>query len=100
MTHRLCHGDHQRDSGALIQQYGNLTPQDLADNDARLKQEYDPGQPIELLFDQVEDAVGFADTAKAPYTPEQIVAITFNLVFKTGMFQEACRDWKRRPAVE
>ena len=36
--------------------YGDLSPQDMADNDVRLKTAYDVSQPIEVLFDQVEDA--------------------------------------------
>jgi hypothetical protein len=80
--------------------YGNITPSDLADNDAQLKSPYDPAQPIETLFDQVEDAVDLAAAAQAPYTIAQIVAYAYNNVFQTGLFADACRDWRRRPAIE
>jgi hypothetical protein len=83
----------------LYKVYGNITPSDLADNDARLKTPYDPAMPIEVLFDQVEDAVDLAAAALAPYTIPQIVAYAYNNVFQTGQFVDACRDWRRREAL-
>jgi hypothetical protein len=51
-----------------------------------------------LLFDQIEDAVAFTAVAQAPYSPVQIIAIAYTLVFTTGMLPEACRKWRRNPA--
>jgi hypothetical protein len=84
----------------LYTTYGRLTPSDLQANDARMKTNYDPNQPIEAFLDQIGDAVALADAAQAPYMPAQIVAIAYNLIFSTGMFPDACRDWRRRPTVE
>lgn len=84
----------------LYTAYGNITPADLADNDAKLKTPFDASQPIETLFEQVEDAVNLTAAAQAPYTPEQIVAYAYNTIFQTGLFPDACRDWRRRPANE
>ena len=33
--------------------------------------------------------------AQAPNTPAQIIVIAFLLVFHTGLFPDACCDWKR-----
>jgi hypothetical protein len=33
-----------------------------------------------------------ANAANAPYSPEQIVNVAYNLVYSTGMFADACRD--------
>lgn len=84
----------------LYATYGNITPADLADNDARLKAPFDPSQPIEILFDQIEDAVDLAAAAQAEYTQAQIVAYAYNLIFQTGVFHDACRDWRRRFAAD
>jgi hypothetical protein len=84
----------------LYTNYGRLTPADIQANDERLKARYDPNQPIESLFTQVEDAMEIADAANAPYSPEQIVNVAYNLVYSTGMFADACRDWRRRTAAE
>jgi hypothetical protein len=77
--------------------YGNITPADLANNDAKMKTPFDPSQPIEVLFDQIEDTADLAAAANAAYTAAQIVVYGYNLVFPTGVFIDACRDWRRRP---
>jgi hypothetical protein len=84
----------------LYDTYGNISPTDLIDNDTRMKAPYDPSQPIELLFDQFEDAIELAAAANAAYTGPQIVAYAYNTVLQTGLFTDACRDWRRRPAIE
>jgi hypothetical protein len=50
----------------LYTSYGRLNPADLQGNDTRLRNPYDPNQPIEALFDQIEDAVVLAAAAQAP----------------------------------
>jgi hypothetical protein len=84
----------------LYTNYGRLNPADLQTNDTRMRNQYDPNQPIETFYDQIEDAVALADAANAPYTPAQIVSIAYNTVFSTGMFPEACREWRRLPRAD
>jgi hypothetical protein len=84
----------------LYTNYGRLTPADVQANDHTMKAQYDPNQPIETLFDQIETAIDIADAASAPYSPEQVVTIAYTLVFGTGMFPEACRDWRRLPTAD
>jgi hypothetical protein len=80
--------------------YGNLTPTDLATNDSLFRQAYDPSQPIESLYAQIEDAIDLASAGRTPYSTEQVVANAYSLVFNTGMFPDACREWRRRPAAD
>ena len=84
----------------LLNTYGNLTPTDLASNDAFFRTAYDPSQPIESLYAQIEDAMDLAAAGRTPYTPAQVVANAYSLVFSTGMFPEACREWRRRPGAD
>jgi hypothetical protein len=53
----------------LYTTYGNITPADLANNDAKMKTPFNPSQPIKVLFDQIEDAADLAAAANAAYTP-------------------------------
>jgi hypothetical protein len=80
----------------LYTTYGRLTPADVQNNDAAMKQPYNPTKPIETLFHQIEESIDVANAAGAAYTPSQIVAISYNLIFATGMFPEACHKWRRR----
>jgi hypothetical protein len=69
----------------LYKTYGNITPADLTENDECMKAAYELLQPIEVLFDQIKDAVDLADAANAAYTIAQIIAIIYNSVFQTGL---------------
>jgi hypothetical protein len=84
----------------LLRTYGNITPTDLAENDLRFKAAYDPAEPIETLYSQLEDAMDYADAGANAYTPNQVVSNAYTLVFNTGMFPEACRDWRKLPAAD
>jgi hypothetical protein len=77
--------------------YGRITPNDLDENDKRFKKQWDANQPFEALVEQIDDAMDFASAGQAPYTPAQIVSNAYNLVFNTGLYPEACREWRRRP---
>jgi hypothetical protein len=84
----------------LYATYANINASDLLSNDKQMKADYDANQPIELLFDQIEDAVDFAAAGDCPYTPTQVTAIAYQLVFKTGLFHDECKLWKRRIAAD
>jgi hypothetical protein len=84
----------------LYNSYGNILPTDLIDNDTCMKAPCDPSQPIELLFNQFDDAIELAAAANAAYTGPQIVAYAYNTILQIGLFTDACRDWRRRPAAQ
>ena len=55
---------------------------------------------IETLFDQIEDTVDLEATENAPYMTLMVVNIVYQTVFTTGLFYNACRGWRRRPAIQ
>ena len=61
----------------LYMTHTNITPAELIENDACLKTAYDVNQPIERLFEQIEDAVEYADAGHNPYTLLQVVTNAF-----------------------
>ena len=65
----------------------------LQDNDKRLRAPYDSNQPFETLIDQIENAVDYASAGDMPYTPSQVIGISFQLVFQTGLFNDDCKLW-------
>ena len=84
----------------LYTNYGVITQLDLNENENRMKAPYDPAQPIEILFDQIETAMEYADSAGAPYTDTQTVTTAYLLIFRTGLYKDACKEWNRRPLAE
>jgi hypothetical protein len=73
-----------------------IAPTDLTQNYERLNAPYDPNQPIEMLFQQTQDARAFAVAGGHPYGAAMIVNVAYTLVFNTGLFPDACRAWQSR----
>jgi hypothetical protein len=73
-----------------------IAPTELTQNYERLNTPYDPNQPIETLFQQIQDARAFAVAGVQPYGAAMIVNVAYKLVFNTGLFPDACRVWKFR----
>ena len=84
----------------LYDNYGNISPQDISQNDSILKATYNVLQPIKSFFDQVEDVMKLAETGNTPYTTGKTVNIAFNIIFKIGKFADDCKLRNRCPAVE
>ena len=80
----------------LMQSYGNITPNDLSHNDTVFRKPYDPNQPIETFYSQIEDAMDYADAGRSAYTAAQVVTNAYSLISNTGMFPESCREWRRK----
>jgi hypothetical protein len=67
-------------------------------SNTRFRAKWDPNQPFEMLVEQIEDAIDFATAGQTPYTDKQVVDNAYTLVFSTGLFPEACREWRRTAA--
>ena len=53
----------------LFTTYGRITGNDLRLNDASMNRAYGVNLPIEVLFDQIEDGMNYADAGNHPKTP-------------------------------
>jgi hypothetical protein len=73
-----------------------IAPTELTHNYERLNAPYDPNQPIEMLFQQVQDAQAFVVAGGQPYGAAMIVNVAYTLVFNTRLFPDACRAWQSR----
>jgi hypothetical protein len=73
-----------------------IAPTELAQNYERLNTPYDPNQPIETLFQQIQDARAFAVADGQPYGAAMIINVSYTLVFNTWLYPDACRAWQSR----
>jgi hypothetical protein len=80
----------------LLTYYAMIPPTELTQNYERLNTPHDPNQPIETLFQQIQDARAFAVAGGQPYGATMIVNVAYTLVFNTGVFPDACWAWKSR----
>jgi hypothetical protein len=78
----------------LLTFYAMIAPTDLTQNYERLNTRYDPNQPIETLFQQIQDARAFAVAGGQRYGNAMIVNVAYTLIFNTGLFPDACRTWQ------
>jgi hypothetical protein len=84
----------------LLAYYAMIAPTELTQNYERLNTPYDPNQPIERLFQQIQDARAFAVAGGQPYGNTMIINVAYTLVFNTGLFPDACRAWQSRAIAE
>ena len=76
--------------------YGKIQPSELNDNEARMTMMWQPPTPIEVLFTQLEDGVAFALVGGEPISDTATMRMGYNNVNATGMFTEACREWRQK----
>jgi hypothetical protein len=84
----------------LYTTYGKLTPMAMQENDRQFPTAYNPAKPFEMLVQQIKDAQDSAAAGNQAYTAQQIVSNAYSLIHNTGMFIDACREWRRRPEIE
>jgi hypothetical protein len=84
----------------ILTYYAMTAPTEHTQNYERLNTPYDPNQPIESLFQKIQDARAFAVAGGQPYGDAKCVNVSYTLVFNTGLFPDACRAWQVRPAAQ
>ena len=87
----------------LYQAYGNITSTQISYNDRKLRTPYDPNQPIEVLYEQINNAVAFAEAAEAAdnaYTGKKIVSISYDIIFQTGIYADDCKLWRKKDKAD
>jgi hypothetical protein len=81
----------------LLTYYAMIAPTELTQNYERLNAPNDPNQPIETLFQQIQDARAFAVAGSQPHGAAMIVNVACTLVVNTGLFPDACLLNSRSP---
>ena len=74
--------------------YGTCTPDEKTANDVRFAAPWNPSEPIESLFDRLEDCYVFAIQAKPPYTQEQLIDKAIMAIQRTGLYETALLEWQ------
>ena len=79
----------------LFDNYGDIKPGDLAENNKCLTTPYDISTPIETLWEQIKEATAFSGVADALYTAHQINNTAYNLLHKRGQFKDKIKEWRQ-----
>jgi hypothetical protein len=70
----------------LFTQYGDINPNDLAENDKRFIEPWDGAESFENITERFEDCIEFARAALSPYSDSQIMNRATLVVYNTRLF--------------
>jgi hypothetical protein len=84
----------------LFETYGNITSVDLEINFEHMRRSWDPQQPVDTLFKQIQDCADYSEAGGVPIDPSQQINDGYAKVFATGNFMSACRRWNKKTAVD
>jgi hypothetical protein len=84
----------------LFETYGNITAVDLEINFEHMRRAWDPQQPVETLFKQIQDCANFSESGGVLIGHPQQINVGYATIFATGHFMSACRRWNEKLTVE
>jgi hypothetical protein len=81
----------------LRTKYGRISPQMLENREQELRDiNYNTKDPIDVVFNAVEDYADFAELANQPMTQNQTIAKAYVTINKTGRFKQGIIDWNKK----
>jgi len=82
----------------LMTTYGQITPADALANGAALHTPFwNPPEPIETLFQTLQDRLDYAAAANAPISDATATQAAYNNLEATGLFRTYCETWRATP---
>jgi hypothetical protein len=84
----------------LFTTYGNITAVDLENNFEHMRRVWDPQQPVESLFKQIQDCADYSEAGGVIIGHPQKINVGYAKIFATGHFMSACRRWNKKPLAE
>jgi hypothetical protein len=65
-----------------------------------MRQAWDPQQPVESLFKQIQDCADYFEAGCVLICHPQQINVGYAKIFATGHFTIACRQWNKKNAIE
>jgi hypothetical protein len=78
----------------------NITAVDLEINFEHMRRAWDPQQPVETLFKQIQDCGDYSEEWGVPIGKSKQINVGYAKIFAKGHFMSACRRWNEKPAAE
>jgi hypothetical protein len=75
----------------LFETYGNITAVDLEVNFEHMRLPWDPPQPVESLFKQIQDCTDYSEAGGVPIVPSQQINVGYAKIFATDQLMSPCR---------
>jgi hypothetical protein len=84
----------------IYQLFGNITTVDLEINSEHTHRAWDPQQPVESLFKQIQDCADYSEAGGVLIGHPQQIKVGYTKIFATGHFMSACRGWNEKPLAD
>jgi hypothetical protein len=84
----------------LFEAYSNITAVDLEINFEHMRRTWDPHQPVETLFKQIQDCADYSEAGGVLIGHPEQINVGYAKTFATGHFIKACRRWNEKPTAE
>jgi hypothetical protein len=84
----------------LFDTYGNITAVGLEINFENMRRAWNPQQPVETLFKQIQDCADYSGAEGVPIGHSQQINVGYAKIFATGHFMSACRRWNEKLSGE
>jgi hypothetical protein len=84
----------------LFETYGNITAVDLEINFEHMRRAWDPQQPVEYLFKQIQDCADYSEAGGVLIGHPKQINVGYAKIFATGHFMSACHRWNKRHAIK
>jgi hypothetical protein len=84
----------------LFKTYGDITAVDLEINFEHMRRAWDPQQPVESLFKQIQDCADYSEAGRVLIGHPQQINVGYAKIFATRHFMSACRRWNEKHTIE
>jgi hypothetical protein len=84
----------------LFSTYGNIAAVDLEINFWHMRRAWDPQQPVESLFKQIQDCADYYEAGGVLIGHPQQINVGYAKIFAMGHFMSACRRWNEKHIIE
>jgi hypothetical protein len=85
----------------LFTTYGKITPQQVtAKQQALYSMHYDITQPVDTVFNTIEDLADLSEHALSPMTAQQQIDMAYVIFARDPILQQDIRLWNRRPVLD
>jgi hypothetical protein len=84
----------------LFNTYGNYTAVDLEINFEHMRRAWDPQQPVESLFKQIQDCADYSEAGGVLIGHPKQINVGYANIFATGHFMSAFYRWNEKHLIE
>jgi hypothetical protein len=84
----------------LFENYRNLTAFDLEIKSQHMRRAWDPQQPVESLFRQIQYCADYSEAGGVLICHPQQINVGYAKVFATGHFMSACCQWNENHSID